>query len=255
MGSPMKILVYSDLHTEFGPFSPPDVQADVVVLAGDTHVGIKGVDWAQAAFPDVPVIFVLGNHEFYKKPYPNIITKLKAAASGSNVHVLERDRVEIDGVSFLGCTLWASFNLFGDRFVAGVSSVDVMTDFKKIRVAPDYRRMRPSDMSKWHGASVSWLVKELDSSQSTECVVVTHHAPSPQSLAADWADDVVNAAYASDLEQLIRQYGPALWIHGHIHRPSDYMVGKTRVVCNPRGYVDEPVVGFNPLFCVELERG
>ena len=86
----MKIHILSDLHMEFWPFNPPAVGADVVVLAGDSHIGMKGLDWAKGAFPDLPVVFVLGNHEYYKKAYPNMLRKMTEAAEGSNVLVLDK---------------------------------------------------------------------------------------------------------------------------------------------------------------------
>ena len=75
-------------------------------------------------------------------------------------------------------------------------------------------------------------------------VVVTHHAPSALSLGHDLQfQDAVRAAYASNLEELVAGSGAALWVHGHIHRAADYSVGGTRVICNPRGYPDEPGTG------------
>jgi Icc-related predicted phosphoesterase len=248
----MRIHVLCDLHIEFAPFVPPKTQADVVILAGDTHVGIKGIHWARECFPDTPVVYVVGNHEFYRHNHPRLIEKLRGAALGSNVAVLEKGVLEIGGISFLGCTLWASLALFGDPFLASSACADVLTDFKLIRVAPQYRKMRPSDMTQWHRTSVEWLAGELEARLDSPCVVVTHHAPSARSLGEEPAADPTSAAFASDLESLIQEFRPALWIHGHVHRAFDYTLGSTRVLCNSRGYPEEKVEGFNPWLIVTV---
>ncbi|MEM9690500.1 MAG: metallophosphoesterase, partial [Pseudomonadota bacterium] len=110
----MKLHILSDIHVEFEAFVPPATDADVIVLAGDIHVGRKGLDWALEQFPDKPVIYVLGNHEYYGKAVPKLTNELQKIAANTNVHLLERSSVEIDGVTFLGSTLWTDFELFGD---------------------------------------------------------------------------------------------------------------------------------------------
>lgn len=101
----MKIQVLSDLHIEFRPFDIPDTDADVVVLAGDIHLGIKGIIWAIKNISNKPVIYVLGNHEYYGQTYPKLIKKLKETSTGTNVQILENELIQIGGVNFLGCTL------------------------------------------------------------------------------------------------------------------------------------------------------
>ena len=107
----MRLQVFSDLHLEFGPFEPVLKKPDVVVLAGDIHDGTAGVKWAKKSFRDCPVIYVLGNHEFYNHAMPDLIRELRREAKGSNVHVLENNAVEIGGFVFLGCSLWTDFQL------------------------------------------------------------------------------------------------------------------------------------------------
>jgi Icc-related predicted phosphoesterase len=82
--------------------------------------------------------------------------------------------------------------------------------------------------------------------------VVTHHAPSPQSVPSQFRNDPLNPAYASNLEPFIAECGAVLWIHGHIHHRADFTVGGTRVIANPRGYPIEPHTGFDPSFVVEV---
>ena len=111
----MKIQLLSDLHIEFQSYEYPDCDSDVVVLAGDIHTKGQGVKWAIENILDKPVIYVLGNHEYYGKTYPKLVAEVKELARGTNVHILERDVVTINGVNFLGCTLWTDFELFGDQ--------------------------------------------------------------------------------------------------------------------------------------------
>jgi len=103
----LKIHILCDLHVEFGDFVPPVVDADIVVLAGDVHVKNRGLQWIFDQKFEIPVLYVLGNHEFYREKFPGLIDKLKMGAEGTNVRVLENDSVEIGGYRFFGCTLWS----------------------------------------------------------------------------------------------------------------------------------------------------
>ena len=83
-------------------------------------------------------------------------------------------------------------------------------------------------------------------------MVITHHAPSIGSVPRDFHRNPVSAAYASNLDELVEQSGAALWVHGHLHSQSDYRIGNTRVVCNPRGYPDERNPAFVPDLVIEI---
>jgi predicted phosphodiesterase len=235
----VKLLILSDLHLEFGPLTVDAGNADVVILAGDIHLKTRGVTWAIETFRDRPVIMVFGNHEYYGEKYPTLIDKAKALAAGSNVYILEDDTVDIDGVRFLGCTLWTDFRLYGDPRLAGYFCQQVMTDFKKIRVAPRYSKLNPVDVTKIHETSLNWLKARLSEEGHASTVVVTHHAPSARSLPIWAPDDLTGAAYASHLDQFVEEMPIDLWVHGHLHNNCDYLIGNTRVVCNARGYFPE----------------
>ena len=97
----MKLHILSDVHVEFGPYDAPETDADVVVLAGDINVGRNGFDWAREQFPNKPVLYVLGNHEYYGEALPKFTDKLRELAEGTNVHILEQDSLTLDGVTFL----------------------------------------------------------------------------------------------------------------------------------------------------------
>lgn len=247
----MKIQLYSDLHIEFEQFEASVDKADVLVFAGDIEIGVKGIKWLNTLSTDKPIIYVLGNHEYYRNTYPKLIYKVKEEIKQKHIHLLERESINIDGVNFHGCTLWTDFELFGDPRVAGYECQQVMTDFKKIRRLPGYSKLRAIDVSMIHKQSIKWLAKSLETANGTN-VVVTHHAPSVDSAPEKYKDDIITSAYASSLEEFIQAYRPDIWLHGHMHNSSDYMIGVCRVVCNPRGYKGEFNTGFTHEKLIEV---
>ncbi|MFD2261354.1 metallophosphoesterase [Lacibacterium aquatile] len=189
-----------------------------------------------------PVVMILGNHEHYDGKIDRTLDKIAAPAAQKHITILENQEVIISGVRVLGCTLWTDFRLFaGDNEGAlrgdATRCAERITDFRTIRIASDgYRRFRPKDAAILHSKSVTWLRDKFKEPFDGPTVVVTHHAPSRRSIPQIYAEDHTSAAYASDLEWLILEGSPALWIHGHIHTSQDYRIGDTRVICNPRGY-------------------
>jgi predicted phosphodiesterase len=246
----MKIQVLSDLHIEFQPFEPPPVGADVIVLAGDIHVGAAGVAWALEHIRETPVIYVLGNHEYYRH---NLFELCESEMTlGTHVHLLENDGIVIDGVRFLGCTLWTDFMLNGDPAIAGFDAERMLSDYHLIRVSPAYRKLRAADTTALHRRSRAWLHAELPRSE-LPTVVVTHHAPATASIAEQYKrDNSLNPAFVSDMGDFVAKSGARYWIHGHTHSRFDYTLGTTRVLCNPRGYPREPGLEFDPSFTVEI---
>ena len=240
----MRLQIFSDLHLEFADFRPPETEADAVVLAGDIAPGCDGLPWAAAHFAGKPVIFVAGNHEFYGCEMHRHLADLRRLAKLHRVHFLERDEIVIDGVRFLGCTLWTDFGLFGAEhwdWLLGVARL-AMNDYERILAADDFtassegrrRALQPEDTVEIHRRSVAWLARRLQQPFPGPTVVVTHHAPHPFSLPPGRDRNPLSAAYATDLTRLMGSV--ALWVHGHVHASSDYPVRGTRVVCNPRGY-------------------
>jgi predicted phosphodiesterase len=248
----LRIRILSDLHLEFGPLTLPENPADVVVLAGDVHVGTKGLAWCREWFPETPVIYVPGNHEYYGFAIPGLTEKLRQEAAGSQVFILDDETIKIGRVTFLGTTLWTDFRLLGDPLMSSREAGEVMNDYRRIRVNPSYRRLRPADTLTRHQQSRRWLMIQLTERAPRSIVVVTHHAPSARSLGNHESLDLVSAAFASRLDDLVVQSRAALWVHGHIHQAADYVLGNTRVMCNPRGYPDEPVPEFDPSLVVEI---
>ncbi|PKN23382.1 MAG: metallophosphoesterase [Deltaproteobacteria bacterium HGW-Deltaproteobacteria-3] len=248
----MKLHILADLHIEFGHFKPPETDADLVILAGDTDLQTKGITWAKEAFAGKPVIYVPGNHEYYGEVYPHLREKMREAAADSNVHLLDCGRYEQDGVVFLGATLWTDFRLMGNQPLAILTAQRSMSDFMRIMTDSTNKRFRPEDTIQIHAREKAWLKKELQSSTGKKIVVVTHHLPSLQSVAERYRNDQLSAAFASNLDDLIAESGAKLWVHGHTHTVCDYMLGETRVLCNPRGYAGKEDTRYNPNYVVEI---
>jgi predicted phosphodiesterase len=250
----MRLRVLSDLHCEFRPVVVPPAAADVVVLAGDIHQGVESVAWMREQFPEQPVVFVAGNHEFYHQTVPTALDELRAACQGTNIHFLENEAVELGGFTFLGCTLWTDFCLFGvERQVdAWAQAAAFLSDFRNIEVAPEGRRLRARDMVFWHEASRRWLEQTVACGDPRTTIIVTHHAPSVQSIPARLRGQWLTAAFASNLDALIEQSGVPLWIHGHTHHSTHYTIGQTHILANQRGYPKQLDPDFNLELTVEL---
>ena len=235
----MKIHILCDLHVEFGDFVPPVVGADVVVLAGDIHVKNHGLQWIFDQNFEVPVLYVLGNHEFYREIFPGLIDQLKVEAEGTNVRILENDAVEIGGYRFFGCTFWSDMALLNDQHNSSTAAAKIMNDYRLIHLSKTSRQLAPSDTKAWHTKSVRKLTEFFKAGEPQRSIVVTHHAPSIQSIVERYRVHPVSAAFASNMDDFIREHQPPLWIHGHTHESFDYRIGKTRIVCNPRGYASK----------------
>ena len=248
----MKLHILSDLHSEFEEYRYTETDSDLVILAGDTNLKARGVQWALDTIRNKPIVYILGNHEYYGAAYPKLTNSLKEMCSGTNINVLENNAFQIQDVNIFGCTLWSSFELFGDPRVYGHECQQALTDYKKIRLSPRFSKLRSIDVAAIHKRSVNWLESELSANSGKKNIVVSHHAPSPNSLSEKRANDPISAAYASQLEHIMEKYSPTLWVHGHIHVSSDYQVASCRVVCNPRGYPDERNPDFKSDFVVEV---
>ncbi|WP_431273271.1 metallophosphoesterase [Variovorax ureilyticus] len=254
----MRILILSDLHLEFEPFEPsPGLEFDIVILAGDIHSpGRRAVEWAEARFAGKPVIYVPGNHEYYDSRMDLAQLDARTAATDGPVHLLDGGEVVIDGVRFLGCTLWTDFELTietpegrrRDPELAMKRATNLLNDYTLIRAAdelaePDTwrsrqgRKLRAEDTLAIHQVQRAWLSEKLAEPFSGSTVVVTHHPPHRGSLAPRYAKDWVSGAFVNELPEGFFDV-PALWVHGHTHQSFDYRVRGCRVVCNPRGYVN-----------------
>lgn len=242
----MKIQFFSDVHLEFGTAHLPLTDADVIVAAGDVNIGAWGVEWLKST--GKPTIYVAGNHEFYGGDIEQVQAEIRAAVAGSAVRFLECDAAVIDGVRFLGTTLWTDF--MGEDPMLMAAMHEQMNDYYQITYQG--RALTPADLAAIHQRSRRWLTRELGKPHDGPTVVVTHHAPLYASWRAD-PESAFRAAYCNDLRELVAAYPIALWVHGHVHTRSDYLAHSLHVVCNPRGYDGYQLVeGFDMERCVTL---
>ena len=275
----MKIQIASDLHLEFGDIEIKNAGADVLVLSGDVCIAedlyrhpagnvefsITATRAAKAAryrefFDRVSkefdaVVYVAGNHEFYHGKWSTTADILRNETSVfPNVHFLENEVFVYKGVTFIGATLWTDMNK-GDPLTLHAVR-DMMNDFSVVRDdTKGYSTLRPATVMQAHRKTVSYINAVVSEMPEDKFVVVTHHAPSFQSVHETYrGETLMNGAYASDLSDLILDRPQIkLWTHGHMHDPQDYMLGDTRIVCNPRGYVGEHRTGnFNTAKVVEV---
>jgi predicted phosphodiesterase len=250
-----RVRIHSDLHLEFQDWRPPPADADIVVLAGDIHVGIDGLRWARRAFPDTEIVYVLGNHEYYEHEMSELLARMRRLGRELNIHVLECDEVILGNTRVLGATLWTGFTYLGtaptDVADAMAYAQRAMVDYRVIRTHASLR-LRPENVRDMHHEHRTWLTRKLAEPFAGGTVVVTHHLPHERSVHAKYAGDILNCAFATHLPTLVR--APVnLWIHGHTHESMDYVTEGTRVVCNPRGYLpSDPNKSFNPSLVVDV---
>ncbi len=260
----MKIHAVSDLHLEMSNLRPHPASdtVDVIVLAGDIWKKDHGIAWARANWPDKRIVYVAGNHEFYGSNRKDVLAMMRIAARQYGVDFLENDELIIDGehesVRFLGATLWTSFELFGleQKRNAMFDGQRALNDFRVIFEGEWH--FSAQDSINLHQESVKWLEMKLKREPfDGATVVVTHHAPSWESVVPKYRHDLVSACFASRLDHLLGF--SELWLHGHTHSSLDYMVGDTRVVCNPRGYSrydrDVENTGFDPALVLDVKPG
>jgi hypothetical protein len=253
----VKLNILSDLHLSLGALELPRNDADVVILAGDVARPREAVSWASGFAK--PVLYVPGNHEFYGGNIVGAADELKQLCAGTNIRVLDNDELIIEGVRFLGTTLWTDFMLFGEgekRAAAMRQALSFMRDFSRIRVGEAAEApFTPAASAALFKIQAGWLERKLSEPHAGPTVVITHHAPSRKSIHPRFSGSLLNACFVSDAERLIDAGRACLWVHGHTHDSFDYLLNGTRVVCNPRGYAkhganENPL--FDPNFLVEI---
>lgn len=258
----MKLRIVSDLHTEFwGPNGPkkmeklvnqaiPPLDTDgdtTLVLAGDTGSLDRKVhyqwflDVVSERFKDI--VWVAGNHEWYGGNFEHDQkTYLELLDNYSNIHY---DYYNVfHGVRFLCMTLWTDYER-ENPFIMELAS-QKMNDYSQIG------GLTPQVALKEHVISRTILEDYLKNSWDGPTVVVTHHLPTWQSIPVEYKTSKLSGCYASDLEHLMVNYKPDLWIHGHTHTPVDYTIENTRIICNPHGYRGFEKTGYNPKLVLDI---
>lgn len=244
-------------HPARGPLLDQLPAADLMILAGDIHLGLRAVVYAEqvADYLGLPVLFVAGNHEFYHQQIHLLQPAFFSAAArtGGKVHYLENTVASFNlpggRVHILGCTLWTDFALHGDAAAAMAFASRQMNDFRLIyRVTT---RFQPENAQTRHQRSRAWLhatIARLRRGEpASKIIVATHHAPSGAFLG--WRTGPIAPAYASELLPEFSANPPDAWIHGHTHFRHDNVQHGIRVLSAPRGYVShegEKALTFRP---------
>jgi Icc-related predicted phosphoesterase len=269
------INLVSDLHLDVsGYLDLPG--GDVLILAGDIceakelhkeFHSTKVVDREPGAFPChdffefvVPrykkVFMVMGNHEHYRGRFDKTYNQLKSILP-PNVTLLENEVVEYEGVMFLGATLWTDLNK-GDPITV-YTIKNMMNEYKCVQNFYEekglYHKLTPDHTAMVHRETKAYFKKVLEEHKDKPFVVITHMAPSFQSV--NWkyeGQTTSNGGYCSSMEEFILDHeNIKVWVHGHVHDPVDYTIGWARVLCNPRGYLPwEAGNGFDPTFTFDI---
>lgn len=250
----MYLRFLNDMHNECGECTVHHLDTDkdtILLLAGDIYDRKRLMPWLHKLAPRFKhIVMVRGNHDYWNGSMEQVEASqqdYKKQHKLDNVHLLNCDHVMIDGLIFYGGTMWTDYN---KQDPITRMSFKVMKDYDKIRVANYGKRFTPDHGYHLHLKFKSGLKALLeDESLSTRPVfVISHHAPCHLSIADKYLHETVtNGFYVSDLSSMMLDDPRiVLWHHGHLHNVSDYMLGATRIICNPIGYPGEIVPGSNP---------
>lgn len=282
----MRLAIASDIHLEFGSIELTNTSnADVLILAGDICVArdieladknmysnrkradryIEFFAQVSKAFPKV--IYVMGNHEHYDGDFKYTKGILqRALAEFENIHILEKETLELGDITFIGATIWTDMNGGDPLTLTGIKNAlndfrcidngnnmvqrkvplyDDGIDFNAVRTVIGYKfkeeasKFTPTDAMDDHKQAVDYINHVTANDPTKKYVVVGHHGVSMRSCAPRFhGDRIMNGGFYTELDDFMA-YRPQikLWIHGHTHDSFDYVIGETRVVCNPRGYI------------------
>jgi predicted phosphodiesterase len=239
----MKIKLFSDLHLEFRDskfdhihIEHPDDKDTTLLLAGDISTGTTAQPFVEEMCKHFKhVLMIHGNHEYYENDFQKVIKDWQdweIEGAPKNFHFLYNDWRILDGVRFLGGTMWTNFE-DGEPIIMAYAH-RVMNDYVEIR--SEGQRITPHFVLREHDRFMDFIIRKFDEPFDGPTVVMSHHSPGNK-LKRQGRYDRTDACYFADLENMIGYHDKAvLWVHGHTHRNWDYMVNNTRVVCNPYGY-------------------
>jgi len=232
----MRIQILSDIHTEFHNDSgeqfitaylrPKGV--DVLIIAGDIGVGdslFYSLQRISEHYKNTAVLYVPGNHDFYHSNFAKILHKLSILENAiDNLFVLNNRMKVIGGIDFVGAPLWFKRKKNYKKHAPDISDFEVIKGFED-RVFKENKKS----------------LKFLDWHVSGRSIVITHHQPTFKSTPMEYRTVPSNIFYYCNMEKLIKERKPLMWVHGHTHGSFNYILGKTHVVCNPLGYVGRQV--------------
>lgn len=269
----MKLWVWSDAHLEISNskivFARPD--ADIIVIAGDLTYADRISEVAKDIIEryQMPIIYVAGNHEYYASHQrgssletDQLLLKLAERDSETwshRFHVLDEDVVVIDGIRFVGATLWTDFklNLTNESQLSARirNSENLIRDFTSIRMRSG-ERFTAADMIALNASNARYIRDRLIEERDGKIVVVSHHLPHPACISERYQDSEANYLFSNSedaFNDVLDSGTVDAWICGHSHQATDVVVGKTRVICNPQGYdFEREKNGFRSDLVVEI---
>jgi hypothetical protein len=264
------IMIAQDLHDH----PEPNNTADQAAIANGTGLGRRQERaqkfrdfFKRCSFQFPHVIYIMGNHEFYNGRFYDSIEHMRdECAKYPNIHMLENDTYtiqdrnketgEVTDVVFVGGTLWTDMNRRDPLTMHAIK--DMMNDFRIIRNDKrSFATMSALDVAIRHDKTLAYIKLIVEEHKDKKVVVVGHHSPSFKSCHPSYANDqLMNGGYHSELSEFIMDHPQiVLWTHGHTHHPFDYVIGETRIVCNPRGYENDGYSensGWNPNILLEI---
>lgn len=250
----------SDVHLEFGNYDIVPMDGDeetILVLAGDITTGVKHKDFVTDACKQFKeVIYIHGNHEYYRNEYHSVIRKWRKIADEiDNLHFLFDESIILDGIRFFGGTMWTDF--YNSDWFAMYNAKQNMGCFHAIKLeeAKRYRKLQPADTVRFHNEYRRKLESELSQDFDGKTVVISHHMPTYDCVCDPYKTSPLNPAFHANMEDILGKYNIDYWFYGHTHTSQQFNLGDTVLVNNSRGYEgheDPDELGFNPTLRFEI---
>ncbi len=246
----MQVKVISDIHCDInsGENDTYNFLNDFVICCGDISGNrFKTEKWIKNNLKQG--IIVACNHLGYdwitnneEDTLDNSIKYLQETFKNTNIHFLENNHIIINNVVFVGCTLFTDFKLYDKEYLSKMIACRRMNDYRYVKIIHNKKAklMSQTEQILRHNKSIKYIESICKKFSNRKIIVITHHAPNIQSVKDEYKKDLLSAAYASNLDELIIKYpNIKLWCHGHVHHNCDYKINTTRIVANPRGYKNE----------------
>lgn len=239
----MKFAIFSDLHIDQvlrhgSKPAPLSVDADAVILAGDIHRTTQGLRWARERWPDLPMVYVPGNHEFYGSHLFGMLSEMRKVAAGVDIYLLSNNAVVLGDTRILGTILWTNFALSGTAAESARVAERFINDFRVIR--ENAGPLTSRTMTRLNSEARAFLREELKKPWDGKTVIVTHWLTHPECIIAKYRGSELSPYFCCDCSDLLIEFKIDLWVYGHSHGSGDFVHPHgCRIVSNQRGYPHE----------------
>lgn len=254
----MKMRVLSDLHLESYIYYYEYMGEDILLLVGDIDTKTRHNQILNAIPQHVRVVMVAGNHELYNQEYYKTYLLLhELELKYSNFYFLDNSTYDIGNISIFGGTMWTDFELYGNDLkneIMNMASKGIY-DYKTVTIKDGdvIRQYTPNDSVEQYKKFNRNFDRWIENSKGKTRICMSHFLPSIKSIDKKFDGSLLNAYFASNNEERVKLVD--YWVHGHTHSKCDYILGDTRVLCNPKGYgamyMENP--NFNNSLIVEID--